>query len=156
MPSISFSDTSSFLGWQESTTFTSIAQNTSSSTIAQTDGGSPSIWSSDKTSNSFGEELSNSVGQPGEWESIIPVWGSGRGAIDHFQNGNYWRGMGYTALAVTDVFLVKAAYTVIAKGVAVAGTKIATKTLGTSMIKGFTKHSTNQAIERGFKTVGYC
>src|SRR5690606_37466509 len=42
-----------------------------------------------------------SVGQPGEWESIIPVWGSGKSAVDHYQNGNYWRGAGYTVLAIT-------------------------------------------------------
>jgi RHS repeat-associated protein len=48
-----------------------------------------------------------SVGQPGTWESMIPIWGSGRAAVDHFDNGNYWRGAGYTALAISDVFLVK-------------------------------------------------
>ena len=77
--------------------------------------------------------VSESVGQPGDWESVIPVWGSGRAAVDHFQNGNYWRGAGYTALAISDVFLIKAAYTAIAKGVAVGTTKIAaSKGLGLS------------------------
>ena len=57
-----------------------------------------------------------SVGQPGELESIIPVWGSGRAAFDHFQNGNYWRGLGYTALAVSDVFLVKSLATMAVRG----------------------------------------
>lgn len=57
-----------------------------------------------------------SVGQPGFGESLILVWGSGRAAVDHFQNGNYWRGAGYTALAISDVFLVKALATVVAKG----------------------------------------
>ncbi len=56
------------------------------------------------------------VGQPGEWESLIPIWGSGRAAVDHFQNGNYWRGLGYTALAVSDVFLVKSITTGIGRG----------------------------------------
>ena len=46
---------------------------------------------------------STNVGQPGSWESAIPIWGSGRSAIDHFQNGNIWRGIGYTLLAVSDV-----------------------------------------------------
>lgn len=50
---------------------------------------------------------SSSVGQPGLGESLMPIWGSGRAAIDHFQNGNYWRGAAYTALAISDVFLVK-------------------------------------------------
>jgi RHS repeat-associated protein len=54
-----------------------------------------------------------SVGQPGELESMIFVWGPGRAAVDHFQNGNYWRGLGYTALAVSDLFLVES----VAKGI---------------------------------------
>jgi hypothetical protein len=59
------------------------------------------------TSNQVPNGNSSSVGQPGFWESLIPVWGSGRSAVDHFENGNYWRGTGYTLLAITDVFLVK-------------------------------------------------
>ena len=66
---------------------------------------------------------SDSVGQPGEWESLIPIWGSGRAAVDHFQNGNYWRGLGYTALAVSDVFLVKSIATGIGRGGLMALTK---------------------------------
>ena len=65
----------------------------------------------------LGEDNSSSgVGQPGEWESLIPIWGSGRAAVDHFQNGNYWRGLGYTALAVSDVFLVKSLATMAVRG----------------------------------------
>ena len=56
------------------------------------------------------------VGQPGFGESLIPIWGSGRSAVDNFQNGNYWTGAAYTALAISDVFLVKAAATALAKG----------------------------------------
>ena len=57
-----------------------------------------------------------SIGQPGKWESIIPVWGSGRAAVDHFQNGNWGQGIFYTALAVSDLFLVSAVAKMIAKG----------------------------------------
>lgn len=56
------------------------------------------------------------VGQPGLWESMIPIWGSGRAAVDHFQSGNYWRGALYTVLAISDVFLVKSIFTGLAKG----------------------------------------
>lgn len=52
-----------------------------------------------------------SVGQPGAMEGAIPVWGSTRASIDHFQNGNYWRGTAYAALAVSDLFLVKSLVT---------------------------------------------
>ena len=57
-----------------------------------------------------------SVGQPGTWESIIPIWGSGRAAVDHFQNGNYGRAALNTALAISDIFLVKSIGTAIGKG----------------------------------------
>lgn len=50
---------------------------------------------------------SKPVGEPGLGESLIPIWGSGRSAVNHFQQGNYGRGVMYTALAITDVFLVK-------------------------------------------------
>jgi hypothetical protein len=50
---------------------------------------------------------SKTVGEPGVAESLIPIWGSGRSAVNHFQQGNYGRGVLYTALAITDVFLVK-------------------------------------------------
>ncbi|MCC9019747.1 RHS repeat domain-containing protein [Flavobacterium lipolyticum] len=74
-----------------------------------------------ETSDSEGQEgkhpdAGSGVGQPGALESMIPVWGSGRAAIDHFQNGNYWQGTFYTAMAISDVFLVKSIATGIAKG----------------------------------------
>ncbi|MCR6641089.1 MAG: RHS repeat-associated core domain-containing protein [Sporocytophaga sp.] len=56
------------------------------------------------------------IGAPGTYESLIPIWGAGRAAINHFQNENYWRGLGYSALAISDIFLVKAATTAIARG----------------------------------------
>ncbi|MGN6437290.1 MAG: DUF6443 domain-containing protein [Agriterribacter sp.] len=62
------------------------------------------------------EKKSSGVGQPGALESAIPIWGSSRAAIDHFQNGNIWLGIGYTALAASDVFLVKSIATGLAKG----------------------------------------
>ena len=50
---------------------------------------------------------SESVGQPEGWTSAIPIYGSARSSIDHFQNGNYVEGSLYAALAISDVFLVK-------------------------------------------------
>lgn len=49
-----------------------------------------------------------SVGEPGPWESLIPIWGSGRESINHFQHGNYGRAIFWGGMAVADVFLVKA------------------------------------------------
>lgn len=59
------------------------------------------------SANSTDTTDDGSVGEPGFWESLIPVWGSGREAVNHFQKGNYGRGLLWSALAVTDVFLVK-------------------------------------------------
>src|SRR5690554_5815859 len=72
-------------------------------------------------------DTGDSVGQPGDWESLIPVWGSGRSAVDHFQRGNYWKGTGHLALAISDVFLVKSIATIGVKGTVIGATKIASK-----------------------------
>jgi RHS repeat-associated protein len=56
------------------------------------------------------------VGAPGMAESFIPIWGSGRAAVHYFQRGNYALAGAYSALAVSDVFLVKS--------IAVAGLKL--------------------------------
>ena len=53
----------------------------------------------------------SSVGEPGFAESLIPIWGSGRAAINHFQRGEYGWGAVHSALAITDVFLVKSIVT---------------------------------------------
>jgi RHS repeat-associated protein len=103
-----------------------------------------------------GKLASVGVGQPGKGESLIPVWGSGRAAIDHFQNGNYWRGTGYTLLAISDVFLVKAAVTAIGKGLVVGGSKLAASNSGRVFWSGGNLAKTeaaNFAAENGMKTL---
>lgn len=54
------------------------------------------------------EPTDEGVGEPGLVESLVPVWGSGRESINHFQHGNYVRGTFWGVMAVSDVFLVKA------------------------------------------------
>ncbi|MFH7004205.1 DUF6443 domain-containing protein [Flavobacterium bizetiae] len=82
----------------------------------------------------------DAVGQPGTLESMIPIWGSGRAAIDHFQNGNYWQGTFYTAMAISDVFLVKSIATGLAKGgLKLAGSSSWTATRKYYLQKGFAK-----------------
>jgi len=56
------------------------------------------------------------VGAPGMAESMIPIWGSGRAAINDFQNGRWGWGIFNTAMAVSDVFMAKALVTAGAKG----------------------------------------
>ncbi|MEN2416224.1 hypothetical protein [Flavobacterium mesophilum] len=71
---------------------------------------------------------------------MIPIWGSGRAAIDHFQNGNYWRGTFYKAMAISDVFLVKSIFTGLAKvGLKIAGSSSWTATRKYYLEKGFAK-----------------
>jgi hypothetical protein len=47
------------------------------------------------------------VSAPGRIESKIPIWGSGRAALHDFTAGHWGWGLFNTALAVSDVFLVK-------------------------------------------------
>ena len=44
-------------------------------------------------------------------EGMIPGWGSGRAAIDDFQNGRWGWGLFNSALAISDVFLIKSLVT---------------------------------------------
>jgi RHS repeat-associated protein len=52
---------------------------------------------------------------PSTAESFIPGWGAGGSAGAHFRHGNYWHGAGYTALAASDVFLVRSVATNLAR-----------------------------------------
>jgi hypothetical protein len=49
----------------------------------------------------------NSVGSPGTVGSFVPLYGSGRTAINAFQNGQYLRGALNSAEAIGDLFLLK-------------------------------------------------
>jgi RHS repeat-associated protein len=46
------------------------------------------------------------IGEPGFWESLIPIWGSGRSAINAFQEGHWAWGLFYAGLAASDAFFV--------------------------------------------------
>jgi hypothetical protein len=56
------------------------------------------------------------VGPPGFIESFIPVWGSGRSALNDFETGHWGWGTFNAGVALSDVFLVKAMATGLAKG----------------------------------------
>ncbi|MCC6629870.1 MAG: hypothetical protein IT340_21030 [Chloroflexi bacterium] len=62
------------------------------------------------------DPLGLAVGAPGFWESMIPVWGSGRAAINDFQCGRWAWGAFNTALAVSDLFVIGSVYRGIARG----------------------------------------
>ena len=85
---------------------------------------------------------SSSVGQPGLGESLIPVWGSARAAVDDFQNGRWGWGIFNTVMAVTDVFLVKSLVTATGKLVA----KAIYKTAAEEIVKSNTQRLTLATI----------
>lgn len=59
---------------------------------------------------------SGAVGQPGPVEGFVPIWGSGRAAVDDFQNGRWGWGSFNSVMAVSDIALVKSAITAFGKG----------------------------------------
>lgn len=65
--------------------------------------------------NAAGENPS-SVGAPGTWTGLIPIYGSGRSAINDFENDRYGWSAFNTVLAISDVFLVKDIIEAVAKG----------------------------------------
>jgi RHS repeat-associated protein len=56
------------------------------------------------------------VGEPGFGESFIPIWGSGRQAINDFQTGHYIWGSVNSAVALSDVALVGYGVKALCKG----------------------------------------
>ena len=81
----------------------------------------PIVITGSKDEESTDKKNNNSVEEPGFAEGMIPIWGSGKSAVHHFQEGNYGRGILYTGLAITDIFLVKALVVGVVKGVAIKG-----------------------------------
>lgn len=77
--------------------------------------------------------LSKGVGQPGFAESLIPIWGSGRAAVDDFQNGRWGWGLFNSALAVSDVFLVKSLVTAAGKALGKGAVEVAASAGRTSV-----------------------
>jgi hypothetical protein len=68
-------------------------------------------------------KATTSIGKPGFWGSLVPIWGSGRTAIDDFQNGRWGWGLFNSALAISDVFLIKSIATAGAKLLVKVGTE---------------------------------
>ena len=72
-----------------------------------------------------GPEWAPDVGHPGEWEALVPVWGSGREALADLHDGDYLGAAGNGAMAVSDLALVKGALMSVGKGaVKVGGSQV--------------------------------
>lgn len=80
------------------------------------------------------------VGKPGEWESLIPVWGSGREAIYQFQKDHLGLGLVFSAFAISDIFLVKSLVTA------------AGKLIGKEVIEEVSKDLLEEAAQKSAKT----
>ncbi len=70
--------------------------------------------------NAF-DPMGRATEEPGFWEGMIPIWGSGKQAVHEFEKGSWGWGIAYTALAISDVALVKTAATAVGKGAWKAG-----------------------------------
>ncbi len=79
------------------------------------------------------------VSAPGFGEGFIPIWGSGRQAINDFQNGSYWWAGFNTGMAVSDVFLVKSIVTGIGKGAWKFGSHSWAATRAWALKRGYTQ-----------------
>jgi hypothetical protein len=99
------------------------------------------------------EDAPGSVGAPGFWEGLIPVWGSGRAAVNDFQNGRYVWGTVNAALAVTDVFLLKSAVSAVGKVALKVGEKILVKVVRDTAVKETAVVAEKVVVEEGAKAV---
>lgn len=106
--------------------------------------------------------LDLSVGESGVAESMIPIWGSGRDSINHFQKGNYVRGTLFAVFAVSDVFFVASIFTagsklgarsVVQATMDEAAENVAKKSLQKSSESGLV-HLTTEAAEIGIEQSG--
>lgn len=64
----------------------------------------------------YAEQDADFFAKPGMLEEFIPVWGSGKSAVQAFSDGQWGWGTWHTILAVTDLVPVKAAWTAFGKG----------------------------------------
>ena len=87
------------------------------------------------------EAQKDAVGESGLVEGFLPVWGSGRDAINSFQTGHWGWGIFHCVMVVVDVAtlgigsIVKGAV----KGVVKAGVKATLKQAGKAALEGLTK-----------------
>lgn len=75
------------------------------------------------------------VGPPKGIEEWIPVWGPGRDAVNEFQTGQYGWALFHTAVAISDVFLVKTIAIGIGKAISKVSLQAGSKTIATNGIK---------------------
>lgn len=100
-----------------------------------------------ESNNLVSKQAKQSIGQPGFWEGAIPIWGSGRAAIDDFQNGKWGWGLVNTFFAVTDVFLVKS--------LVVAIGKVSFKALTSEVVRRWSARIGTTLVEAGRNSLNW-
>jgi len=94
------------------------------------------------------EPAKKGVGETGFWEGMIPVWGSGRDALNDFQTGHWGWGIVNSVFCVLDVVAVVAG--VVSFGAATAGWMAAETTLKAglrSVARNVVRHGAEQVAE---------
>lgn len=94
------------------------------------------------------------VGEPGFWEGMIPIWGSGRAAVNDFQTGRWGWGIFNTVMAISDVFLVKALVVGVGKAVAKGVAKEALEQGGKQVAKEGAEQVEKQVAKDGAEHAG--
>lgn len=90
----------------------------------------------------------HAIGAPGFWTSLIPIYGSGRAAINDYQTGHWGWGLFNTALAASDVLLVGDLYKIGAKLVVKGGAEILEKEGGQEVLAHLTSREAELAIKK--------
>jgi len=103
-----------------------------------------SINEANEQSNEAVEEYEaekDAVGESGIAEGFIPVWGSGRDAVNSFQTGHWGWGIFHSAMVVVDVCTLGTGSIVKGgvKGLIKGGVKVAAKETGEAITKALTK-----------------
>ena len=92
----------------------------------------------------------NAVGETGFWEGLIPVWGSGRDAINDFQTGHWGWGIVNAVFCVLDVVAVVAG--VVSFGAATAGWMAAETTLKAGL-RSVARNVARQTVEHAAESL---
>jgi hypothetical protein len=71
----------------------------------------------------------HAIGAPGFWGSLIPIYGSGRAAVNDYQTGHWGWGIFNTGLAISDLLLVKDIVVIGGKIITEGGAKLLGQTV---------------------------
>ena len=94
----------------------------------------------------------NPPGGPGFWEGLIPVWGAGRTAAAHWQNGDYFAAATFGVLAIIDAITLGTAGNAL-RNLARGGTRVAAEAVAEEAVEVGTRTLAQQAGDLGERRV---